>query len=70
VTGAPEPPSRWAAVGALALGLLFWFLVVLVFKVNGTPGGYGFFEVVILPIAVGGLFVWRGLFLLWKAGRK
>jgi hypothetical protein len=54
----------------LALGLLFWFLVVLVFKVNGTPGGYGFFEVVILPIIVGGLFVWRGLSLLWKAGRK
>ena len=64
---APEPGSPWAGWGALALGLLFWGLVVAVFKVNGTPGGYGFFEVVILPIGVGGWFVWRGVSLLWKA---
>jgi hypothetical protein len=64
-----EPPSRWGAIGALALGLLFWFMVFLVFKVNGTPEGYGFFEVVILPVAVGGFFIWRGLLLLWKMMR-
>lgn len=66
----PEPPPRWAAVGSLALGLLFLGLVGLVFKVNGTPGGYGFFEVVILPLLVGGWFIWRGLSLLWKGRAK
>jgi hypothetical protein len=66
VTNEPDPPSRWGAVGAIALGLLFWFMVFLVFKINGRPGGYGFFEVVILPVAVGGWFIGRGLFLLWK----
>jgi hypothetical protein len=66
--GGQEPPSRWAGLGALALGLLFWFMVFLVFTVNGTPGGYGFFEVVILPVAVGGFFIWRGVMLLWRKG--
>jgi hypothetical protein len=66
----PAPGSWWEAVGALALGLLFWFLVYLVFRIYGTPGGYGFFEVVILPIAVGGVFVWRGLRLVLRGLRK
>jgi hypothetical protein len=63
-----EPTSKWGAMGAIALGLLFWFMVFLVFKVNGTPGGYGFFEVVILPVVVGGYFIWRGVMLLWRKG--
>lgn len=64
---APERPSRWAGLGSVALGLLFWFMVFLVFKINGTPGGYGFFEVVVLPVGVGGWFVWRGVSVLWNA---
>jgi len=50
-----KPPlsSRAALIWLMLLCLLYLGLVPVVIFVNGTPGGYGFFEVILLPALVG-----------------
>jgi hypothetical protein len=62
----PDAPSRGSAIGLVALGLLFLGLVPVVILTNGLPGGWGFVEVILLPVLVGLWMVGRGLWLIWK----
>jgi hypothetical protein len=59
-------PTRRALVWLFLLGLLYLGLVPVVIVVNGMPGGYGMFEVIILPAFVGLLLAGRSL---WKLAR-
>ena len=62
----PPLPSRTSLIWLLLLGLLYLGLVPVVIVVNGTPGGYGFFEVIFLPTAVGLFLVGRSVLKLLR----